>query len=566
MVHALTDQLSKLLVEAKMLTLDQIQEALHAQEGPEDSIDRILISRKLISKKTLLSLLMDHYKIPFMELPQKIDIQILKLLPESMVSAYQVLPVGFDGGEVTIAMVQPENQQAVDRLAATTGFRVRRVGMLESDYRDFYARYFEDTTMTQILKEIELHQQEASATQDKDSSKEEQTKPMGKLVDSILEQAAKKRASDIHIEPQENFALIRFRIDGVLQTFQSIPARVLAGLVSRLKVMCALDITEHRVPQDGNFRHHLSNREVDVRVSTVPSRYGEKVAMRILDRRSLLMNLDLLGMSAAMQERVEKLVTRPNGLFLVTGPTGSGKTTSLYAVIQMLRSPRLNIMTLEDPIEYELLAGSKREGGITQIQINPKVGLTFASGLRSLLRQDPDIIFVGEIRDRETAETAISAALTGHMVLSSLHTNGAIQTINRLLDMGVEPFLIASALRGVVSQRLVRTLCHHCKEAYTPPVEALQRLGLPAAQDTQFFKPVGCPSCQQQGYWGRTGVFELLALDNTLNRMILAKQTSGDLFQAATKAGFNTLKTHGMELVCQGITSVEEVLRVLPQL
>jgi type II secretory ATPase GspE/PulE/Tfp pilus assembly ATPase PilB-like protein len=232
----------------------------------------------------------------------------------------------------------------------------------------------------------------------------------------------------------------------------------------------------------------------------------------------------------------------------------------------MLRSPRLNIMTLEDPIEYELLAGSKREGGITQIQINPKVGLTFASGLRACLRQDPDVIFVGEIRDRETAETAISAALAGHMVLSSIHTNGAIQTITRLLDMGVEPFLIASALRGVLSQRLVRTLCHHCKEAYTPPVEALQRLGLPATGDMQFFKASGCGSCGQQGYWGRTGVFEMLAIEKTLNQMILTKTGGGDLFEAATQKGFRTLKNHGMELVQQGITTVEEVLRVLPSL
>jgi general secretion pathway protein E len=274
----------------------------------------------------------------------------------------------------------------------------------------------------------------------------------------------------------------------------------------------------------------------------------------------------MLGMNGETQSKIEEVVCRPNGLLLVTGPTGAGKTTTLYAIIQKLRSPRLNIMTLEDPIEYELLAGSKREGGITQIQVNPKAGLTFASGLRACLRQDPDVIFVGEIRDKETAEVAISSALTGHMVLSTLHTNGAIQTVTRLLDMGVEPFLIVSALRAVVSQRLVRVLCHQCKQVYTPPLEALKRLGLQAEEGQTFYKPVGCGACMQQGYWGRTGVFELLGLNNEVNKLILEKKPAGEVFAKASAQGFKTLKQDGMNLVTQGITTIEEVLRVLPSL
>jgi type II secretory ATPase GspE/PulE/Tfp pilus assembly ATPase PilB-like protein len=268
-----------------------------------------------------------------------------------------------------------------------------------------------------------------------------------------------------------------------------------------------------------------------------------------------------------MHSKLEAITSRPYGLLLVTGPTCSGKTTSLYAIVQKMRSPRLNIMTLEDPIEYELLAGSKREGGITQIQINPKIGLTFASGLRSCLRQDPDIIFVGEIRDKETAETAISAALTGHFVLSSLHTNGAIQTVSRLLDMGVEPFMVVSAIRGIVSQRLVRMLCHHCKIAYTPPKEALDRLGLTIDGDATLFRPQGCGDCMQQGYWGRTGVYELLTVDGEVNKAILARKSPGEIFTLAReKQNFRTLKQFGMDLVSQGITTVEEVLRVLPSI
>ncbi len=565
MPNAVIDTLANLLVQAKILTREQVFEALHAEQELNETFDKVLLRRGLVSRSTMQSLLMSHYQLPYIRVPEKIDVQILKLVPENLVATFEVLPVAFEASQLTVGMVNPDNKQALDRLAATTGLQIKPVGVLEGDFRDFYAKYFEDTTMTQILKEIEIAQSEESLENTAPQVEEGESRPITKLLNSMLELACKKRASDIHIEPQDEFALVRFRIDGVLQTQQIIPKTALVPLSSRAKVLCNMDITEKRLPQDGTYRQQLSNREVDVRVSSIPSRYGEKIALRVLDRRSLVMNLDMLGMAADMQARVEAITSRPNGLLLVTGPTGSGKTTTLYAMIQKLRSPRLNIMTLEDPIEYELLAGSKREGGITQIQINPKVGLTFASGLRACLRQDPDVIFVGEIRDKETAETAVSSALTGHMVLSSLHTNGAIQTVSRLLDMGVEPFLIVSSVRGIVSQRLIRVLCHACKVAYNPPKEALRNLGLPAEDAATFYKPQGCSACMQQGYWGRSGVFELLIVDGEINRAILARKSSGEIFGLAKEQqGFLTLKSSGMNLVTQGITSIEEVLRVLP--
>lgn len=564
MPSTVVDTVANLLIKSRILSQDQVLEVLQSEENPNDTFERVLFRKNLVSRATLLTLLMEQYQVPFITLPEKIDIQILKLIPEHMVSAYELIPVGFEGQQLTVAMVNPAAKNSVDRIAAVTGLKVKVVGVLEGDFRDFFRKYFEDTTMAQILKEIEISQKE-EALQQATTEEPTENRPIAKLLDSVLALAVKKRASDIHVEPQDSFALIRFRIDGELQTQQIVPKAVLVPLSSRIKVLCELDITEKRVPQDGKFRHSLGTREVDVRVSTMPSRYGEKIALRVLDRRSLVMNLDMLGMPSDMQGRIEQITARPNGLLLVTGPTGSGKTTSLYAIIQKMRSPRLNIMTLEDPIEYELLAGSKREGGITQIQINPKVGLTFASGLRSCLRQDPDIIFVGEIRDRETAETAISAALTGHLVLSSLHTNGAIQTITRLLDMGVEPFLIVSAVRGFVSQRLVRVLCHHCKASYTPPKEALERLGLSCEADAVFYKPVGCGACLLQGYWGRTGVFEILTVDGEINKAILARKSAGEILALAReRQNFKSLRQFGMNLVEQGITSVEEVLRVLP--
>ncbi len=557
------DTLSNLLVQSGILTLDDISKVVHSQLGPDETIDMALIQRGLISKNTLLTLLTDHYKVPFVAEIEKVDIQILKLVPEYLIEGYQAVPIRFEEGILTLAMTAPDDLGAIHRIRAVTGFNIRPVGILEGGFRKFYAKYFEDSTMAQILKEIELHQRELEL-QETPTTDLEKSRPMAKLVDSILLQAVRKRASDVHIEPQENFALLRLRVDGILKSHQVFPKSVLLGLTNRVKVLSHMDITERRLPQDGQFRHKLDDREVDVRVSCVPSHYGEKIALRVLDRRSFLMNLDLLGMPPEVQALVEETVGRPNGLFLVTGPTGSGKTTTLYSIIQRLRSPQLNIMTLEDPIEYELLAGSRREGGITQIQINSRVGLTFASGLRACLRQDPDILFVGEIRDKETAETGISAALTGHMVLSSLHTNGAVQTVARLMDMGVEPYLVGSALRAVVAQRLVRLLCHQCKLPYTPPQDALVRLGLDVEEGRTLFKPNGCVSCMQQGYWGRTGVFELLALDNNLVNLVIRKAPIPELFGAARERGFKTLKDNGLDLAAQGLTSIEEVLRVLP--
>lgn len=571
MNRAERDELAAILVKYEVLSSEQLHSVASGAASSGASLEEALLEAKLVTRATLLSVLMEHHRVPYVAMPEKVDVQVLKLVPAHLIEAYQAAPLSVEAGELTLAMTEPGNAEAADRIAASTGFSVKRVGVLRSDFKRFYSKYFEDSTMSQILKEIEIHRKEAVLSGEEPVASalapEAAERPVVRLVDALLNAAVRKRASDVHIEPQKEFALVRFRIDGLLQTQQLLPAALMPNLAARIKVLAELNITERRAPQDGKFLYRLPDREIDVRVAVMPSRYGEKVALRVLDRHGFLIGIDLLGLEPELQTQIEGMITRPNGLFLVTGPTGSGKTTTLYALLQRLRSPHLNIMTLEDPIEYELLAESRREGGITQIQLNRACGLDFASGLRACLRQDPDVLFLGEIRDRETAETAISAALTGHMVLSSLHTNGAIQTVARLLDMGVEPFLVVSALRGVLSQRLLRMLCHHCKQAFRPPADALARLGLPAEGEGTFFRPVGCASCQQQGYWGRTGVFEFLPLRNSLNRLILERRPPGELFEAARKDfGFRTLKEHGMALAAQGVTSVEDVLRVLPSL
>ncbi|MBI5631502.1 MAG: Flp pilus assembly complex ATPase component TadA [Elusimicrobia bacterium] len=560
-----SEVLSQLLVDAGILTREQITQIQHSPDAkPDDTLDSILVRKELVHSNTMVTLLAEKYKVPFIAHIEKVDIQILKMVPEHLIEAYEAVPIQYEEGVLTLAMVCPGDQQSLDRISALTGHKLKPVGILEGGFRSFYSRYFEDTAIAQILKEIEISQREG-ALKPEGGTEAEKSQPMGKLLDSILLQAVRKRASDIHIEPQENLVILRFRIDGVLKTHQVLPHTVLDGLVRRIKVMAGMNIIETRLPQDGQFKNNVMDHLIDVRVAVVPSQYGEKMALRLLDRTNFVMSLDLLGMPADAFSQMKDAISRPNGLILVTGPTGSGKTTTLYALIQQLRSPQLNILTLEDPIEYELLGGRKREGGITQIQINAKVGLTFASGLRACLRQDPDIILVGEIRDKETVETAISAALTGHLVLSSLHTNGAVQTVARLMDMGVEPFLVASALRAVLSQRLVRLLCHQCKIAYRPSPEIIAKLGLTSIDpDTQLFKPNGCTACVQQGYWGRTGIYELLTMDNELNSLIMAKRLPSEIFFSAKKMGFKTMQQHGMELVAQGLTSLEEILRVLP--
>jgi len=381
--------------------------------------------------------------------------------------------------------------------------------------------------------------------------------PVIRLINAIIAEAVKLKASDIHIEPYEKSLSIRLRIDGVLREILSLPARMTPVLTSRVKVMARLDIAEKRLPQDGRISLSLGGKLIDVRVSTLPARFGERVVMRILDKEEASFDLDALGMPAETLKRLQQALARPNGIILVTGPTGSGKTTTLYAALKLLNDPSRNILTVEDPVEYAI-------DGVGQTQINPKVGMTFAAGLRAILRQDPDIVMVGEIRDVETAEIAIQASLTGHLVLSTVHTNSAVGAITRLRDMGAEPFLLSSTVAAVLAQRLVRRLCPTCKEAYEPDSAERKLLGVEPGRHAQIFRPVGCGRCGHTGYEGRIGVYELMVVDETLRRLIHEDASEASLAEQAFRRA-DTLAVSGFRHVLNGLTSIEEVLRVVRQ-
>jgi len=384
------------------------------------------------------------------------------------------------------------------------------------------------------------------------------------VVETIFDMAVDSRASDIHLEPQAEGFFVRFRIDGMLSTVHMFPVSAAAPITSRIKVLSGMDIAERRLPQDGQITTQIRHKEVDLRVSTLPSKYGEKLVIRVLQKSASALKLECMGFEPVSQSRLEMLLERPQGMVIIAGPTGSGKSTTLYAILNRLKSPFRNIVTLEDPVEYELLATKSKESGVTQVQINPKIGLTFASALRASLRQDPDILMVGEIRDQETADIAMRAAMTGHLVFSTLHTNSSTETITRLRDIGIEPYLIASTLLGILAQRLARILCLDCRQPYAPPQKALRGIvpeGLPSAGLT-LYKAKGCPRCQGTGYKGRTGIFEFLEMDEELRRAVLESASGDEIRRIAHRHGMKTLRSGGMAMVLKGVTTVEEVLRV----
>jgi type IV pilus assembly protein PilB len=486
-----------------------------------------------------------------------IDPNAVVTITEDIARKYRVIPIAFDGGELVVAMANPEDVMVADTLSIITGFDIKPVKAELSDIDEAINRFYKMAEVLEVGEEIEsLIGEEAEDERLKEISVITEEAPIVKLVNHIIARAVKSRASDIHIEPTEKDVRIRFRIDGVLQEVMRSPKRLQSALISRFKIMANLDIAERRKPQDGHCAVNIGGKVYDFRVATLPTIYGERVVLRVLSKESILLRLEDLGFLEDSLEIYTRNYRKSYGAILITGPTGSGKSTTLYATINVLNTPEKNIVTIEDPVEYRLK-------GINQIQINPKAGLTFARVLRAMLRAAPDIIMVGEIRDKETAKIAIEAALTGHLVLSTLHTNDAPSAVSRLIEMGVEPFLVSSAVRCVQAQRLARRLCPECKEPYTPRREWLEELKFPDADEiTVLYRARGCPKCNNIGYKGRIGIYEVMEVNDEIEMLAAKKAPTERIREAALRNGMRTLRNDGLLKAKMGLTSVEEVLRV----
>jgi type IV pilus assembly protein PilB len=555
-----TKSLGDILVDEGLLNRKQLAEAEEEQQRVGKSLGRVLVDMGLVQEAALVSALARQVGLDFVDLTEhQIDPAAASLLPEQVSRRYRALPIGYDGTRLIVAMSDPANVFALDDIRTITGMEVKPVVATASDVEAAIRRYGQfDQSVEEIATEASSAAQDTPQDLDAMPAAVEEA-PIVKLVNLLITQAVTDRASDIHIEPMEKDIRIRYRIDGVLHEVMRSPKNIQNGLVSRLKVMADINIAERRVPQDGRVGLVVGGRAVDLRLATLPTVFGEKVVIRILDKTSVLLKLEDLGFSDVAYSRFEGAFRKPYGTVLVTGPTGSGKSTSLYATLNIINTMDRNIITVEDPVEYRL-------PGVNQIQVNIKAGLTFATALRSILRADPDVVLIGEIRDAETALIGVEAALTGHLVLSTLHTNDAAAAITRLVEMGVEPYLVASALDCVVAQRLARVLCQHCKEAYKPTEKELQEARFPeelASKVKELYRPVGCSRCGKTGYRGRMGLYEVMPVTEEIERLTVESRSSDDIRRVAVEQGMVTLRQDGLEKVVAGQTSLEEIFRVV---
>ena len=551
-----TERIGSLLVDAGLMTRGDLQRARNLQSESGDSLSRVLLDEGLVEEQALAKVISNHLGVEFISLDDyTVDPTAAALVPEPLARRYTVIPIGFEDGAVVVAMSDPSNVLVIDDIRAITGMRVLPKVASRSDIEDAIrnlGRYGDAVA--------ELADLAATDDEPEDLSKVEaavEEAPIVKLVNTLITRAVNERASDLHIEPGERDLRVRFRIDGVLHEVMSTPKAVSGAVVSRVKIMADLDIAERRVPQDGRVSLRVGGRAIDLRVATLPSIYGEKVVIRILDKDDGVLDLTDLGFLPDSLSRFEEAYTKPYGTILVTGPTGSGKTTTLYAVLHALNSPELNIITVEDPVEYRL-------AGVTQVQVNRKAGLGFATVLKSILRSDPDIVLVGEVRDGETAKIAIEAALTGHLVLTTLHTNDAASSVGRLVDMGVEPYLVSSSLDAVLAQRLARKLCDRCRKGRQATPEMLVGMGMEdAAEPVTVYDAVGCKACSDTGYRGRLSINEVMVVTEEIQRLAVERRPSDEIKRVAVSQGMKTLRADGMEKVARGLTTLEEVLRVV---
>ena len=564
-------RLGELLTKASLITQDQLKEALKLQKETSGKLGETLIKLGFVSEEDITECLSQQFGVPSINLVHfEIDSSVIKLIPADVARKYNILPVNKTGATITIAMADPTNVFAMDDIKFMTGYNVEPVVASELGIKAAIDNYYGTTSSLELKKVMEDLQQSESA--DLEVLEEEEDMDIGALVDSteeapvvklvnlILTDAIKRGASDIHIEPYEKEFRVRFRIDGTLYEIMNPPLKLKDAITSRMKILAKLDISEKRLPQDGRIKLKMKlndkNKELDFRVSVLPTLFGEKIVMRLLDKDNLRLDMTKLGFEPESLVRFEEAIFKPWGMVLVTGPTGSGKTNTLYSALSKVNSPEVNIMTAEDPVEFNL-------PGINQVQMKESIGLNFAATLRSFLRQDPNIILVGEIRDFETAEIAIKAALTGHLVLSTLHTNDAPSTINRLMNMGIEPFLVATSVQLIAAQRLARRVCSNCKEPVEMTPQALMNVGFKKEEIGTFtvYKGRGCDKCNSTGYKGRVALIEVMAIDDTIRDLILSGGTAIDIKKRAAENGMISLRRSGLIKIKDGTTTIEEVVR-----
>ena len=561
----MSNKIGELLLKNNVITRQQLDEALAVQKQTGGRIGSILLKQGVITEKQLLQFLSEQFNVPAIKLSEfKIDPELLKLIPAEVVRKYNIMPLALKNSTLIVAMVDPTNIFAIDDIKFLTGYRVEPMIASENAIMNAIETYYQTSApgLDSLLSSFDMEGVEYIDTEEevdiRSLAQESQDAPVIKLVNAILADAVEKRASDIHIEPYEKSFRIRFRIDGSLYEVMKPPLKMKNAIVSRIKIMSRLDIAERRLPQDGRIKLKMGKgKEMDFRVSVLPTLFGEKVVLRLLDKSNLQLDMTKLGFDPDQLRNFQDAIHRPYGMVLVTGPTGSGKTTTLYSALAELNKTTENISTAEDPVEFNL-------EGINQVQIHEEIGLTFAAALRSFLRQDPDIILVGEIRDFETAEIAIKAALTGHLVLSTLHTNDAPSTVNRLLNMGVEPFLVSSSVNLILAQRLVRKICPDCKQPLTQvPEELLEKLGpVPEGfHSTTLYKGEGCDACNATGYRGRIALYEVMPMTEAIKELVLQGASAIDIKREAIRSGMKTLRQSGIARMIEGITTLEEVLK-----
>ena len=554
--------LGAILLENTTLTQEQLEEGLAYQRDKGGKLGEALVQLKFLRNEDILKALSIQLGIPYLNKieSEEIESDVVSLLPLNYAKKNEVLPIKREERHILVAMSDPFNHYVLDDLRLIYNLPVKPViaGSYEiigaintiynkmSDVGERAAGELDEGNLDTIGQELE-------EVQDLLDSADEA--PIIRLVNSLMFRAVKQKTSDIHIEPFEKDLIVRFRIDGVLYDIMHPPKKAQAAITSRVKIMAQLNIAEKRLPQDGRIRIKIAGKDIDIRVSTVPTAHGESIVMRLLDKSHVVLDMEKLGMGGKLLQGMREVINRSHGIVLVTGPTGSGKTTTLYAALSELNTPDVKIITVEDPVEYQL-------DGVNQIPVNPKIELTFAAGLRSILRQDPDIVLVGEIRDRETAEIAVQAALTGHLVLSTLHTNDSASSVTRLIDMGVEPFLVSSSVLAILAQRLIRSVCRDCAKKYTPSEAELERAGLTVEdlKGRQLYRAVGCPNCMNTGYAGRVGIHEILIMDDDMRNLVMQNVDAATIKKAAMAKGMATLREDGIQKALRGLTTLEEVL------